>query len=258
MMILVTGASGSGKSEYAESLAVKLAGKIGGQNIGNEIQDADCTTEFWDGYKSLESQKLYYLATMRVYGEEGMRRVERHRRLRAGKGFHTVECPVNVDETFARVCGEPDKKQKKESHICVVDVPDKREVRPVALLECMSNLVANEMFPEPQDKKKSSCAEKKSLAGQKQDDMEIRNEQRTQEKNACVRNIIRQIKNLSTQTAHLVIVTNQIFEDGIVYEPETMEYIRNLGQINQVLAEMADSVVEVVAGIPLMIKGKRM
>ena len=27
MMILVTGASGSGKSEYAENLAVKLAGK---------------------------------------------------------------------------------------------------------------------------------------------------------------------------------------------------------------------------------------
>ena len=73
MMVLVTGASGSGKSEYAEGVAVKLAGK------GN----------------------LYYLATMRVYGEEGARRVERHRKLRAGKGFQTVECPVNVDEAFA-------------------------------------------------------------------------------------------------------------------------------------------------------------
>ena len=74
MMVLVTGASGSGKSEYAEGVAVKLAGK------GN----------------------LYYLATMRVYGEEGARRVERHRKLRAGKGFQTVECPVNVDEAFAQ------------------------------------------------------------------------------------------------------------------------------------------------------------
>lgn len=42
MMVVVTGASGSGKSEYAEGVAVKLAGK----------------------------GDLYYLATMRVYGEE--------------------------------------------------------------------------------------------------------------------------------------------------------------------------------------------
>ena len=66
MMVVVTGASGSGKSEYAEGVAVKLAGK----------------------------GDLYYLATMRVYGEEGVRRVERHRKLRAGKGFQTAECPA--------------------------------------------------------------------------------------------------------------------------------------------------------------------
>ena len=59
MIVVVTGASGSGKSEYAEGVAVKLAGK----------------------------GDLYYLATMRVYGEEGVRRVERHRKLRAGKDF---------------------------------------------------------------------------------------------------------------------------------------------------------------------------
>ena len=76
MMVVVTGASGSGKSEYAEGVAVKLAGK----------------------------GDLYYLATMRVYGEEGVRRVERHRKLRAGKGFQTAECPVKVDEAFAQVC----------------------------------------------------------------------------------------------------------------------------------------------------------
>ena len=72
MMVVVTGASGSGKSEYAEGVAVKLAGK----------------------------GDLYYLATMRVYGEEGVRRVERHRKLRAGKGFQTAECPVKVDVAY--------------------------------------------------------------------------------------------------------------------------------------------------------------
>ena len=187
MMVVVTGASGSGKSEYAEGVAVKLA----------------------------EKGKLYYLATMRVYGEEGTRRVERHRKLRAGKGFQTVECPVNVDEAFAQECAKSDGKVRM----------------PVALLECMSNLVANEMFPE--------------TAG---DEINVN----------CVENIIRQIRHLKDQTGHLVIVTNQIFEDGIIYEPETMEYIRNLGQINQLLAEMADSVIEVVAGIPIFIKGEKL
>ena len=72
MMILVTGASGSGKSEYAENLAVKLAGKKN-QDTGNKIPDADHASEICDGYLSAESHKLYYLATMRVYGEECFR-----------------------------------------------------------------------------------------------------------------------------------------------------------------------------------------
>ena len=51
MLILVTGGSGSGKSAFAEQKAVSLA--AGGE--------------------------LVYLATMQVYGEEGKKKVERHR-----------------------------------------------------------------------------------------------------------------------------------------------------------------------------------
>ncbi len=213
MMIVVSGASGSGKSEYAEGVAVKLAGK----------------------------GDLYYLATMRVYGEEGVRRVERHRKLRAGKGFQTVECPVKVDESFAQVCMSESLEQTCDtshgragtSEILEQECAklDEKVRMPVALLECMSNLVANEMFPE-------TAGDKTNIN--------------------CVENIICQIRHLRDQTGHLVIVTNQIFEDGIIYEPETMEYIRNLGQINQLLAEMADSVIEVVAGIPIFIKGEKL
>ena len=35
----------------------------------------------------------FYVACMEVYGEEGRRKVERHRALRAGKGFVTLERP---------------------------------------------------------------------------------------------------------------------------------------------------------------------
>ena len=61
MFVLINGGSGSGKSEYAENRAVMLSKK--------------------------EGLLLYYIATMKPFGEEGKRRVERHRRLRSGKGY---------------------------------------------------------------------------------------------------------------------------------------------------------------------------
>ncbi len=67
MITLVTGGSGSGKSEYAEGL----------------ILDSSCSRRF-------------YVATMIAYGKEGRDKVERHRMLRQGKGFITIEKPRDV------------------------------------------------------------------------------------------------------------------------------------------------------------------
>ena len=61
-------------------------------------------------------------------------------------------------------------------------------------------------------------------------------------------------KSLS-QAKHVVIVTNEIFSDGILYEEESEQYKKELGQINQKLAELAEEVVEVVYGIPVWHKG---
>ena len=61
MITLVTGGSGSGKSAYAESLLYSCEGI------------------------------RYYIATMQIYDAEGEKKVERHRKLRAGKGFLTIE-----------------------------------------------------------------------------------------------------------------------------------------------------------------------
>ena len=52
----------------------------------------------------------------------------------------------------------------------------------------------------------------------------------------------------------LVIVTNNVFEDGIEYDDTTMEYIRAMGIVNQRIAAMADHVIEVVVGIPVVIR----
>ena len=53
-----------------------------------------------------------------------------------------------------------------------------------------------------------------------------------------------------------MVVTNEIFSDGIEYDEETLRYQKYLGQINAGLAKMADLVVEIVYGIPVVHKGK--
>ena len=54
---------------------------------------------------------------------------------------------------------------------------------------------------------------------------------------------------------NLLIVTNEIFSDGIGYDEMTKDYIRQLGWLNHELAGIADTVYEVVYGIPVRIKG---
>ena len=194
MITLVTGGSGSGKSAYAEDVAV-----------------------------SAEGTEKYYIATMQIYDAEGERKVERHRKLRAGKGFTTIESPWDVGQvvfpTFTEAktvctdCGEPEPIQKKPG-------------QKTALLECMSNLVANEMF---------------STGGMREED-------------AVVTKVVQDMELLAAKLDHLVIVTNNVFEDGIPYDAGTMTYLRALGRINAALAKRADRVVEVVVGIPVILK----
>ena len=178
MMTLIIGGSGSGKSAYAEDYMVSIS----------------------------EDRKKYYIATMQIYDEEGKRKVERHRMLRGGKGFSTIEQPVDI--------GKAAEKMEAEDR--------------TALLECVSNLTANEMF-----------------SGEVPGTEEVITEK-----------IVGGIAVLNRELTHLVIVSNNVFEDGNVYDKTTMAYIRAMGHINQKLAEMADEVVEVVVGIPIVIKNK--
>ena len=100
MIALVTGGASSGKSAYAEQLACSLPGD------------------------------RYYLAAMQPFSEEGARRIARHRALRAGKGFITIECYDGLDENF---------------HF---EKDPSSEADATALLESLGNVVANELFAE--------------------------------------------------------------------------------------------------------------
>lgn len=201
MITLIIGGSGSGKSAYAEDYVLAAAADL----------------------------PKYYIATMQVYDAEGERKVERHRRLRAGKGFVTIEQPTDIGKAGIKIAGNAWNEQEKGDihEVDGMDAPKEEKQGGVALLECMSNLVANEMFSGEQ----------------------------MQETDAVVRRVTEGIEALAKQQlTHLVIVSNNVFEDGIAYDASTLRYIEVLGRINTRLADLADHVVEVVVGIPVTVK----
>ena len=53
-----------------------------------------------------------------------------------------------------------------------------------------------------------------------------------------------------------VIVANEVGGDGIAYDSFTMEYIEPIGALACSLAARADVVVEVVSGVPNVVKGE--
>lgn len=102
----------------------------------------------------------------------------------------------------------------------------------IGLLEDLSNLLANEMY---------SGEER---MGTKDNPFYI-----------CD-GILKEITGLNEKMQDLVVVTNEIFSDGIEYGEETKKYQRQLGYLNMKLAGMATGVIEVVAGIPIWQKGE--
>lgn len=172
-----------------------------------------------------DAGKKYYIATMQVCDEESVRRVKKHRKQREGKKFYTIEQPVHVSKALAQM--DAGKKS--------------------AMLECVSNLVANEMFA------KDVYAEDMHA-----DDCDIIETGLKKSKDCSAEvvadKIVDDIMKLYHELQQLVIVSNNVFEDGISYDEMTMEYIKTMGIVSQKLAAVADVVTEVVAGIPVMAK----
>ena len=173
----VIGAAASGKSAYAESLC-----------LGH------------DGPR-------VYLATMEPFGEEGTRRIARHRAMREGEGFSTLERTRDVGAAVPGLpCG------------CTL------------LLEDVGNLVANELFAEG------------GLSPRDPD--------------AAAREVLGGIERLAQAAAYTVVVSVDVFADGMRYDEGTEAWRRALARVNAGVAALADRAVEVVCGIPVWMKGE--
>lgn len=102
MLVFLYGGSSSGKSALAESFLTRL-----------------------------EASRKIYIATMEPFGEEDLDKISRHRKMRLGKGFETIEQYTKLEN---------------------VSIP----VGSAVLLECLANLTANEMFsPDSGDPQKT-------------------------------------------------------------------------------------------------------
>jgi adenosylcobinamide kinase/adenosylcobinamide-phosphate guanylyltransferase len=168
---------------------------IGGAGSGKSEFAENTSVEMW---QENPCGHLFYVATMKAADDESAKKIQKHVARRENTAFETVEFPTDVGK-FA---------------------PQKNDV---ILLECMSNLLANEMFTENEIKRD------------------------------CVQKICTDLDKLH-KSCQMVIVSNEVSLDGCDYDETTREYIENLCRINLYIANLADEVVEVVAGIPIYAK----
>ena len=91
------------------------------------------------------------------------------------------------------------------------------------LLEDLSNLLANEMF---------------APAG------------------GGVDAVRRGLEHLTAWCGNLTVVTNEVFSGGAEYEGDTLSYIKELAALNRETAARADLAVELVCGLPNVLKGE--
>ena len=142
--------------------------------------------------------KKCYIATMEPFGQEAKARIQKHRDARREKGFQTVEIYTGMAEKAASLSYD------------------------TALLECMTNWLANEMYSP-------------SGAGK-----------------AALEAVEKGLDALSAAVPNLVVVSGDLFCEGLDYGPYTGEYLENLAAVNRLLASRADIAAEICCGIPII------
>ena len=147
------------------------------------------------------SMRRAYIATMEPFDGESRARIARHRSLRAQKSFETVECYTNLEQLRLSDGG-------------------------AVLLECVGNLVANELYSPHGAGMDTEAA------------------------------ILRGIGALLLQCRELVVVSNEVFSGGWDYEGETRLYLQVLAAVNRALAARAGRVAEIVCGQAVWYKGE--
>ncbi|MCR4807113.1 MAG: bifunctional adenosylcobinamide kinase/adenosylcobinamide-phosphate guanylyltransferase [Lachnospiraceae bacterium] len=180
MITLVIGKQDSGKSALAEDIAI---------SCGNV---------------------RFYLATMKIMDDDGRARVERHRKLREGKDFITLEREYDIRGAV------PDIKDHCK------DLPG-GEKDAVILLECAANLAGNELYD---NRDRSWCGKGTEV-----------------DPDDFAGTVMGDIRYLAETVKDLVIVTAR-YPLPDTADDMTGTYIRLLDKLNDELMTYADRVID--------------
>ena len=146
---------------------------------------------------------LYYIATMIPHDAEDRERIRRHVESRAGAGFETVEQGTNL-----------------------LQVLERADPRGSFLLDSVTALLSNEMFPGP---------EMDAGAGAR---------------------LAAELEEFARRVNHAVFVSDFLYADAGGYDEWTETYRRGLALCDKTLARCCDAVGEVFSAQPLMYKGE--
>lgn len=158
---------------------------IGNENSGKSQYAEELSVRL---YKETGSDRLIYAATMKNVDKISDERIVRHRRNRQGKGFFTIEHEKNI-----------------------LGILDKYEGlnNSTILLECMSNLVGNELFDSDSGSIKSAAR------------------------------LAFEVTELSRSVRNIVVVSNEYEKNAASYDDETRRYVDLLHEVNRLLVKEA-------------------
>ncbi len=162
MNYLIIGGSKSGKSQIGEKIAL-----------------------------SLNKDKVIYVATMKPYDEEDLKRIHLHIKNREGLNFITIEKQKNLQDIVHEINNED-----------------------TVLIDSITSLLTNEMF-----------VGDKIITNPSLD-------------------IVTGIKKIGDKASNIVIISDYIFNDAIVYDEITENFKKQLSIINKELAKFCHKVIE--------------
>ncbi|MFC0271552.1 bifunctional adenosylcobinamide kinase/adenosylcobinamide-phosphate guanylyltransferase [Metabacillus herbersteinensis] len=175
MILFISGGVRSGKSHFAEQMAITLAGS---------------------------SKQLHYVATSHLYDDEMKRRIQKHKHDRNSSKYlwKTWEFQRDLSQLVKYISKQD-----------------------VVLVDCLTTLVANELF-----------------------DSEIAFQQQSVHDT-----VFSSIQELAQASHDLLLVSNEIFSSVNPYDDSTIHYMKELGKLHIKTVELADCAYVVENGIPL-------
>ena len=177
-----------------------------------------------------QCEKKFYIATAKIYDDEMKERVEKHKAMRKNKGFVTIE---------------------REKDLGGLKLPKNSGV----LIEALTTWLANEMFSSQDRPLCQINLTSPLLRGDKSDNLAPLDKGERAMKwrggLTIIEKIFDDFLKLKEISKDIILVSDDIFSDGIIYDEATENYIKALAELSIKFAAVADEVIECFAGLIL-------